>query len=122
MSQHIYTMHLTYDKSYLKTHDSISLDVMINLMLDGIPYLMCTCNFTICLSLFHVLWAVGLNHNKPFVPEVECMVKCLEAWFYVCPLQGRKTYEPQHDTTNKMICAPCEDSNQPGWASIFQTH
>ena len=61
MSQHIYTMHLNYDKCYLKAHDSISLDVMINDMLDGIPYL-CTCNFTVCL-----LWAGGLNHNKPFV-------------------------------------------------------
>ena len=66
MSQQIYTMHLNYDKSYLKAHDSISLDVMINDMLDGIPYL-CTCNFIICLSLFHVLWAGGQNHNKPFV-------------------------------------------------------
>ena len=66
MSQHIYTMYLNYDKSYLKTHGSIYLDVMINYMLDDIPYL-CTCNFTICLSLFHVLWAGGLNHNKQFV-------------------------------------------------------
>ena len=54
-------MHLNYDKSYLKAHDSISLDVMINYMQDGSPY-----NFTVCLSLFHVLWAGGLNHNKPF--------------------------------------------------------
>ena len=23
-------------------------------------------------------------------------------------------YEPLHDKTNKMICAPSEDSNQPG--------
>ena len=23
-------------------------------------------------------------------------------------------YEPQHDKTNKMICAPSEDSDQPG--------
>ena len=23
-------------------------------------------------------------------------------------------FEPQHDTTNKMICAPSEDSDQPG--------
>ena len=30
MSQHIYAMHLTYAKSYLKAHESISLDVMIN--------------------------------------------------------------------------------------------
>ena len=59
MSQRIYTMHLDYGKSYLKAHDSISLDVIINYMLDGIPYL-CTCNFTVCLSLFHVLWAGGL--------------------------------------------------------------
>ena len=66
MSQHIYTMHLNYDNSYLKAHDSIFLDVMINYMLDGIPYLY-TCNFTACLSLFHVLWAGGLIHNKPFV-------------------------------------------------------
>ena len=66
MSQHIYTMHLNYDKSYLKTYDSISFDVMINYMLDGIPYL-CTCSFTVCLPLFHVLWAGGLNHNRPFV-------------------------------------------------------
>ena len=66
MSQHIYTMHLNYDKSYLKAHDSISLDVMINYMLAGIPYL-CTCYFTVCLSSFHMLWAGGLNHNKPFV-------------------------------------------------------
>ena len=57
---------LNYDKSYLKAHDSISLDAMINYMLDSIPYL-CTCNFTVCLSLFHVLWACGLNQNKPFV-------------------------------------------------------
>ena len=66
MLQHMYTRHLNYDKSDLKAHDSISLDVMINYMSDDIPYL-CTCNFTICLSLFHVLWAGGLNHNKPFV-------------------------------------------------------
>ena len=66
MSQHIYTMHLNYDRGYLKAHDSISLDVMINYMLHSIPYL-CTCNFTVCLSLFHVLWAGGLNHNKKFV-------------------------------------------------------
>ena len=66
MSQYMYIMHLNYDKSYLKTHDSISLDVMINYMPDGIPYL-CTCNFTVCLSLFHVLWTGGLNHNKPFL-------------------------------------------------------
>ena len=59
-------MPFNYDKSYLKAHDSISLDVMINYMLDGIPYLG-TCNFTVCLSLFHVLWAGGLNHNKLFV-------------------------------------------------------
>ena len=54
--------------------DSISLDVMISYMLDGIPYL-CTCNFTVCLSLFHVLWAGGLNHNKPFV-----LVLVLDNW------------------------------------------
>ena len=60
LCQYIYTMHLNYDKSYLKAHDSISLDVMINYMLNGIP-------FTICLSLFHVLWAGGLNRNIPFV-------------------------------------------------------
>ena len=36
------------------TYDSISLDVMINYMLDGIPYLG-TCILTVCLSLFHVL-------------------------------------------------------------------
>ena len=29
--------HLNYNKSYLKAHDSISLDVMIYYMLDGIP-------------------------------------------------------------------------------------
>ena len=23
-------------------------------------------------------------------------------------------YEPSHDKTNKMTCAPCEDSDQPG--------
>ena len=57
-SQHIYTMHLDYDKSYLKAHNSICLDIMINYMLDGIPYL-CKCNFTECLSLFHVLWVGG---------------------------------------------------------------
>ena len=63
MSQNIYTMHLNYDKRDLKAHNSISLDVMINYMLDGIPYL-CTCNFIVCLSLFHVLWAGGLNRYK----------------------------------------------------------
>ena len=66
MTQYIYTMHLNYDNSYLKAHDGISLDVMINYMRYGIPYL-CICNFTVCLSLFHVLWAGGLNHNKQFV-------------------------------------------------------
>ena len=65
-SFHIYIRHLNNDKSYLKAHDSISLDVMINYMLDDFPYL-CTCNFTVCLSLFHVLLAGGLNHNKQFV-------------------------------------------------------
>ena len=59
-------MHLNYDKSYLKAHDSISLDIMIKYMVDGIPYL-CTRNFTVCSPLFHVLWARGLYHNKPFV-------------------------------------------------------
>ena len=59
MSQHIYTMHLNYDKSYMKAHGSISLDVTINCMVDGI--------FSVCLSLFHVLWAGGLNRNKPFL-------------------------------------------------------
>ena len=63
MSQHNYTVHLNYDKGYLKALDSISLDVMINYMLDGIPYL-CTRIFTVCLSLFHVLWVGGLNHTK----------------------------------------------------------
>ena len=38
MSQHINTMHLNDDKCYLKAHDSISLDAMINFMLDVIPY------------------------------------------------------------------------------------
>ena len=66
MSQHIYIMYLNYDKSYLKANGSLSLDVMINYMLYGIPYL-CTCNFAVCLSWFRVLWAGGLNHNKPFV-------------------------------------------------------
>ena len=65
MPQHIYTMHLN-DKSYLKAHASISLDVMINYMLHGVPHL-CTCNITVCLSLFHAFWAGGINHNKPFV-------------------------------------------------------
>ena len=26
----------------------------------------------------------------------------------------QKTFEPQHDKTNKMTCAPSEDSDQPG--------
>ena len=26
----------------------------------------------------------------------------------------RESYEPQHDKSNKMICAPSEDANQPG--------
>ena len=62
--------HLNYNKSYLKVYDSISLDVMIYYMLDGIPYL-CTCNVTIRFALFHVLWAGGLNHNEPFVLVLE---------------------------------------------------
>ena len=53
---------LNYDKSYLKAHASIYIDVMLG----GIPYL-CTCNFTVYMSLFHVLWTGDLNHNKPFL-------------------------------------------------------
>ena len=26
----------------------------------------------------------------------------------------RKTFEPPHDKTNKMMCAPSKDSDQPG--------
>ena len=29
-------------------------------------------------------------------------------------LASSHTYEPQHYKTNKMTCAPCEDSDQPG--------
>ena len=29
-------------------------------------------------------------------------------------VDGTGVYEPQHDTTNKMTCAPNEDSDQPG--------
>ena len=33
-----------------------------------------------------------------------------------CPLywQGKSIFEPLHDKTNKMACAPSEDSDQPG--------
>ena len=27
----------------------------------------------------------------------------------------RRPFQPQHDKTNKMICAPSEDSDQPGY-------
>ena len=30
------------------------------------------------------------------------------------PIGGSFTYEPPHDKTNKMTCAPSEDSDQPG--------
>ena len=30
------------------------------------------------------------------------------------PLCGPSIYEPAHDKTNKMACAPSEDSDQPG--------
>ena len=52
-----------------------SIKIMINYMLDGIPYL-CTCNFTVCLSLFHVLWAGGINHNKLFVLVLDNRSSC----------------------------------------------
>ena len=38
---------------------------------------------------------------------------CLES-NYVHPLIGLKRYELPHDKTNKMACAPSEDSDQPG--------
>ena len=36
-----------------------------------------------------------------------------------CPLywQGKSIFEPLHDKMNKMACAPCEDSDQPGHPS-----
>ena len=30
------------------------------------------------------------------------------------PEDPEKVFEPQHDKTNKMACAPSEDSDQPG--------
>ena len=38
-----------------------------------------------------------------------CSKVCfLTSWFISC------LYEPAHDKTNKMVCAPSEDSDQPG--------
>ena len=41
-------------------------------------------------------------------------------------LQSKFTNEPQHNKTNKMICAPSEDSDQPGHPpsliKIFAVH
>ena len=68
-------MHLNYDKSYLKAHISIFLAFMINYMLDGISYL-CRCNVTVCLSLFYVLQAGCLNHNKLHVLPGDRVHKC----------------------------------------------
>ena len=48
-------MHINNDKINLKAHNSISLDVMINYMLDGIPNL-CTYNFNVCF-MYHGLVA-----------------------------------------------------------------
>ena len=51
-------------------------------------------------------------------------------WFIiiivVCPLGLSLTFEPPHDKTNKMICAPSEDSDQPGHSpsliKVFAVH
>ena len=35
-------------------------------------------------------------------------------WVYICCPQDQSVREPPHDKTNKMACAPSDDSDQPG--------
>ena len=43
---------------------------------------------------------------------------CIALWAPVCGSDGitysKSQYKPSHDKTNKMACAPSEDSDQPG--------
>ena len=52
-------------------------------------------------KLLSVAEQAGLNLNCSQTPKTGFVVKWL-------------MYEPPHDKTNKMICAPREDSDQPG--------
>ena len=54
----------------------------------------------------YILWSSAAKPETLF--QFECF-----SW--LCPLkQKMTTNEPQHDKTNKMTCAPSEDSDQPG--------
>ena len=53
-------------------------------------------------EIIHQFNGLKMQRSRPFV---SCQNKCGEA---------RPLNEPPHDKTNKMACAPSEDSDQPG--------
>ena len=75
-----------------------------------------------CVSYIHmyILWERSLATLYGLTPlyliNVERLESCsiyLEAAF-ISEEFCIKTFEPPHDKTNKMACAPSEDSDQPG--------
>ena len=62
---------------------------------------------------------VHIIENMPkFSPKLQCeikifkiMISCKAGHF----IHSNMTFKPPHDKTNKVACAPSEDSDQPGY-------
>ena len=52
--------------------------------------------------------------NKFLIRRNGCLLSLRFIDFDVCLKQMITKFEPPHDKTNKMACAPSEDSDQPG--------
>ena len=74
----------------------------------------------IILRLFYVIYCAIItcvlnktSHKNSLRPMRYTIIKT-EGTRHVVSLQYWKTFEPLRDKTNKMACAPSEDSDQPG--------
>ena len=98
---------------------------------------LCFCDLSVCYLFIFVLdLYVLLNPFTPGVQQRGSFQKCRSiswpqnaawstTWICVPNVLTKyrnfctKQFEPQHDKINKMACAPCDDSDQPGFNSNY---
>ena len=59
-------------------------------------------------SNYYVGWLMECNFSKDFKRTTSVAFNFTISFLYF------RIFEPPHDKTNKVVCAPSEDSDQPG--------
>ena len=69
--------------------------------------------------MFYIVWSHTTYVRMCKVTQwwggsMDCFNDKQGGWSFGLDIVSETSYEPPHDKTNKMICAPSDDSDQPG--------